>query len=173
MAFNVSQFRDQLVSDGARANLFKVSLNIPGETAANQKMEFMAKSAQIPGSTIGVAPLYYFGREVKFPGNVTFADWTVTIINDEDYLIRKSLERWMSGLGSHTTNMRANDKITAAQYSIDASVVQYSKSGDEAAKYNFVGMFPIDMSPIELDWGTNDSIEEFTVTFAYQYWVSA
>ena len=27
-------------------------------------------------------------------------------------------------------------------------------------------------SPIDLDWGTNDTVEEFTVTFSYQYWTS-
>jgi len=32
-------------------------------------------------------------------------------------------------------------------------------------------MFPIDITPIDLDWGSNDTIEEFTVTFQYQYWV--
>jgi hypothetical protein len=31
-------------------------------------------------------------------------------------------------------------------------------------------MFPIDISEITLDWGDNDSVEEFTVTFAYDYW---
>jgi hypothetical protein len=31
-------------------------------------------------------------------------------------------------------------------------------------------LFPIDISPIELDWGANDSIEEYAVTFAYQWW---
>ena len=41
-----------------------------------------------------------------------------------------------------------------------------------AKKYRFVGMFPVDVSPIDLDWGTNDSIEEFSVTFAYQWWES-
>jgi hypothetical protein len=33
-------------------------------------------------------------------------------------------------------------------------------------------MFPVDVAPIDLDWGTNDAIEEYSVTFAYQYWTS-
>ena len=44
---------------------------------------------------------------------------------------------------------------------------------DILKEYKFIGMFPIDISPIEMDWGANDSIEEFTVTFAYQWWESA
>mgnify|MGYP003666761237 CR=1 FL=1 len=32
------------------------------------------------------------------------------------------------------------------------------------------GMFPTEISSIELGWENNDTIEEFTVTFAYDYW---
>jgi len=31
----------------------------------------------------------------------------------------------------------------------------------------------VDLSTIELDWGSNDSIEEYSVTFTYQYWTNA
>jgi hypothetical protein len=31
-------------------------------------------------------------------------------------------------------------------------------------------MFPVDIEAIGLDWGNNDTIEEYDVTFAYQYW---
>jgi hypothetical protein len=33
-------------------------------------------------------------------------------------------------------------------------------------------MFPIDISPIEVSWAANDQVEEFSVTFAFQYWTS-
>jgi hypothetical protein len=34
-------------------------------------------------------------------------------------------------------------------------------------------MFPTDVSQIDVDWGSNDTIEEFTVTMAYQWWEAA
>jgi len=37
--------------------------------------------------------------------------------------------------------------------------------------YTFVGIFPVDLSPIDVAWDSNDTIEEFTVTFQYDYWV--
>jgi T4-like virus tail tube protein gp19 len=187
MAFNVSQFTNQLVNDGARPNLFQVVLpGIPAPLGSNQlqnvsspsnRLAFMAKAAQIPGSSIGQVPLYYFGREVKFAGNRTFADWTLTIINDEDFTIRTSLETWMNWINSNAGNVRGTGNAptnTAGQtYALDATVNQYGKNGNVIQAYNFVGMFPIDISPIDLDWGSNDTIEEFTVTFAYQYWTNA
>jgi hypothetical protein len=174
MAFNVAEFRANMIGDGARPNLFSVSLIFPtivaNATGAGQKITFMAKTAQLPGSTIGTVPVYYFGREMKFPGNRSFADWTLTIINDEDFAIRNSLESWMNALNSHATNVRSGAAMSSTGYSVDASVTQYGKNGNELKKYNFVGMFPLDLAPIDLDWGSNDAIEEYTCTFAYQFW---
>jgi hypothetical protein len=175
MAFNVNQFRQQLTGDGARPNLFEVRLNFPsyvqGRSTATVKSSFMVKTAQLPGSTLGSVPVNYFGREVKVAGNRTFADWTVTIINDEDFVIRNAMESWIRGINDNETNLRR--ALTSQQYASDAQVFQYSKAGGSPIKsYKFVGMFPIDLSPIELDWGSNDTIEEFSVTFQYQYWLA-
>lgn len=177
MAFNVAEFRSQMTGDGARPNLFSVSLTFPsfvnGAVEASRKVTFMAKAAQLPGSSMGQVPVYYFGREMKFVGNRSFADWTITIINDEDFTVRNTMERWMNSLNSHTGNVRDVNAASPSGYSVDAEVIQYGKTGNELKKYNFVGMFPVDLTPIALDWGSNDTIEEFDVTFAYQYWTAA
>jgi hypothetical protein len=196
MAFQISDFTTRLTGDGARPNLFQVSIpNIPtalnapsaNPAASNPatSLSFLAKSAQLPGSTLGTVPMYYFGREVKFAGNRTFADWTITIVNDENFLIRNSIEVWMNYINSNQGNIRGtnvqNNNFNTTQalgYTSDAHVYQYAKTGGQdgiagAIKaYDFVGLFPVDLSPIDLDWGSNDTIEEFSVTFAYQYWTS-
>ena len=174
MPFNVTEFRANMIGDGARPNLFEVTLTFPtvasNSTAAGQKVTFMAKTAQLPGSTVGQVPLYYFGRELKFAGNRTFADWTLQILNDEDFTIRNSLESWMNAINSHTTNVRNAAANGPSGYSVDAVVTQYGKTGNALKTYKFVGLFPLDLGAIDLDWGSNDSIEEYSVTFAYQWW---
>jgi len=55
---------------------------------------------------------------------------------------------------------------------VDGDVVQYGKKGDTLKKYKFVGLFPTDVSPIDVDWGSNDAIEEFSITMSYQWWES-
>jgi hypothetical protein len=189
MAFNVDQFRTQLAGDGARPNLFQVQLTIPnyipGSGAAANKLTFMCTSASLPGSTIGqVSGLYYFGREVKIAGNRTYQDWSVQIINDEDFRIRQALEAWHYNINSPQNNVRSPNaavvggsttgiNVSGGSYGVDAYVTQYNKAGRKIYEYKFTGMWPTDVAPIELAWGTNDSIEEFGVTFAYQYWLSA
>jgi hypothetical protein len=176
MAFNVTEFRANLVGDGARPNLFQVTMPFPtfSQEAVNssQSLTFLCKSAQLPGSTLGTVPLFYFGRELKFVGNRNFADWTITIINDENFKVRKAFESWMNGINSHAGNLRNGTAGLPSGYSVDARVNQYGKTGNVIKAYNFVGAFPVDLSPIDLDWGSNDTIEEFTVTLAYQWWES-
>jgi hypothetical protein len=175
MAFNVNEFRANLLGDGARPNLFQISLAFPlvaNSPLAGQRISFLAKTAQLPGSTVGTVPLFYFGREMKFAGNRTFPDWSITIINDEDFNVRNGFETWMNALSSHELNIRNPLALNQVGYTVDASVTQFSKAGLPIKSYTFVGMFPTDVSPIELDWGSNDAIEEFSVTLAYQYWQS-
>jgi hypothetical protein len=173
MAFSVNEFRSQMTGDGARPNLFEVSMPFPGFASpanAQTKLTFMCKTAQLPGSTVGVVPVNYFGRELKFVGNRTFADWTISVINDEDFIVRNAFERWMNGINSHNFNVRNPLALAPLGYSVDSEVTQFGKQGNTLKKYRFVGVFPTDITPIDVDWGSNDTIEEFSVTLTYQWW---
>ncbi len=174
MPFDVGQFRAALINDGARPNLFDVTLAFPPYVslggAASPLVTFMGKSAQMPGATMGMAPLFYFGREVKLAGNRTWQDWTVQVINDENFIIRNALEQWINGLNDPQLNVRDPAATNVDNgYGTDATVNHYGKTGNIIKQYNLISMFPIDVSPIELDWSQNDAIEEFTCTFTYQY----
>ena len=114
----------------------------------------------------------YFGREIKVAGTRTFPDWSITVINDEDFLIRNTFERWMSSINSHVNNLRSPTMAVSAEYQTNAVVRQYAKTGDIIKTYNFVGIFPTDVAAIDLDWASGDQIEEFGITFAYQWWES-
>lgn len=176
MAFNIDEFRGELERDGARPNLFNITLILPATVlnagATSQKLTFMARATQLPGSTVGTVPLFYFGREVKLAGNRTFPEWTIQVINDEDFLIRNSMENWMNGLNSHVGNLREPTFVNSLGYSTDAVVTQFAKTGEIAKQYNIVSLFPVDVMPIDLDWGSNDTVEEFSVSFQYQYWTA-
>jgi hypothetical protein len=176
MAFNVQAFRASLVTDGARAALFDVAITFPNVLGAPgapaQQVTFKARSTSLPGDSVSSIPVNYFGREIKVAGTRTFPDWSFTVINDEDFAIRNAFERWMSGLNSHVANLRNGGLAVAAQYQVDAFVTQYAKTGEPIKVYKIVGAFPTDVSAIDLDWASGDQIEEFAVTFAYQWWES-
>ncbi len=179
MAFDFQQFRSELTGDGARPNLFEVILPIPtfssmiGQNNEMNKFTFMCRATQIPGDAIGFVQVPYFGRTIKVAGNRTFPEWTVTIINDEDFTVRNNMEHWMNGLNTHDTNVRIPAAYSNPQYTTDALVKQYGKRGPDFStikQYRMIGCFPIDISSIDLNWATNDVLEEFSVTFALQWW---
>jgi len=170
MAFNIQEIRSQLALGGARNSLFQVQIANPANGAGDIKVPFMVKAAQIPASTLGMIEVPYFGRKIKIAGDRTFAEWTVTVINDEDFLIRNAMEQWMNTINSHAGNIREFGSASPLLYKSNAQITQFSKTGVPIREYTFNGMFPVEVSPIEMAWETTDAIEEFTVTFQYDFW---
>lgn len=166
MAFNINQFKSELVGGGARPTLFQCQIINPVAPEADIKVPFMVRSAGIPESTLGSYTVPYFGREVKYAGDRVFGDWAVTIINDEDFAIRNSMEAWMNVINSHDDNTRALPQ----DYKSNGLVTQFSKDGSPLRTYVFEGMFPIAIDGIALDWDSRDQIEEYGVTFQYDMW---
>ena len=175
MAFTIDKFRtNALNNSGARANLFDVTITgatIAGLTAS--EFNFSCKGAAIPPMAVGVVEVPYFGRVVKVPGNKTFDNWSVTIINDEGFAIRNGFEKWVASMGTHIGNVQstASSALESGLYGA-AEVTHFGKTGkdDILAVYNFINIFPVSVSEIALGWDANDAVEEFTVEFAYDYW---
>lgn len=166
MVLSINEFKSQLVGGGARPSLFQVQITNPVLSVADFKVPFACKTAALPSSNLGSYTVPYFGRQVKYAGDRTFEDWTVTIINDEDFSVRNALEAWSNSINSHISNTRALPQ----NYKSDAIITQYGKDGTVLRIYNFQGIFPINISDIAMSWETVDTIEEFTVTFQYDAW---
>ena len=175
MTFAVAQFKSNLKQGGARPALFKVEFQYPsGITSPPTKAEFLVKATTIPASTIGSYDVYYHGKAIHVAGDRTFDTWDTTIINDEDFGIRNTLENWMASISNHSLNTR--DKLVfntsegdSAKYKSTLKVIQMSKAGRELRTYTFIGAWPSVLSTINLDWSTQE-IEEFTCTWMYDSW---
>lgn len=172
MPFSVQNFRSQLTGGGARPNLFEVVVPFPNivaeGSAAAQKMTFMCKTAQLPGSDIPAVEVPYFGRMVKYAGNRTFAEWATTVINDEDFKVHSAIVGWMDMMNQHAGNRRGG--ISATEYQVDAEVRHFGKTGNVIKTINFVNLWPSSLAAIDLAWDSNDALEEFAVTWMYDYW---
>ena len=164
--FNVNDFKQNLIGEGARNTLFDISISWPGGQLPN--VEFLCKAASLPASTIGMIEVPYFGRKIKVAGDRTFADWTTTIINLEDFILRDELVAWMNGINSHVGNV----KTDAAYKDATATITQYDKDGTPAKQYVMVNIWPAEIAAIDVDWNNTDTIEDFTVTWHYDYWTS-
>ena len=181
MAFAVTEFKSNLKHGGARPSLFRVEFQYPSgiTTRPNppNQASFLVKTTTIPASTIGSYDVFYHGKAIHVAGDRTFDTWDTTIINDEDFGIRNSLESWMAAISNHTLNTRdkklfqSNDMSegSSAKYKSSLKVTQYSKAGDDLRTYIFKGAWPSALSTINLDWSSQE-IEEFTCTWMYDSW---
>jgi hypothetical protein len=171
MSFNANEFRSRLQYGGVRPNLFKISLVIPGEDAASQEISFMARAASMPAYVTGFTDQFYFGRRVSFFGDREYQDWSVEIINDEDYLVRNALEKW-SNRGAETDwDTNYTEDARGLPLYIDATITSYGKGGDELKSVTIKNAFPIMLGPLEYNWEENNRIQTFTADFRYDYLV--
>ena len=175
MPFNISTFKSNgLVYGGARPSLFNVFLSVPPgigiDNVSVDKFRFVCRTAELPESRVGEIEVPYFGRRIKVAGERVFADWAVTVMNDEDFSVRAMFEKWSNAINRMVSNVR-DPGIATENYKVDLQVKQYSKDGEEIRSYLLVGAFPTQIGPIGLNWESANAIEEFSVNFAYDYWV--
>ena len=172
--FNVERFKSALTNGGARPNQFAVQLSFPtyvtGATLAVARAPFLVSVAELPGQTVNPAIVQYRGREVKFVGDRVYAPWTITVLNDAEMSIRTAMEQWMNGMEDYANKF---GRLQPSEYQRDMQVFQLDRNGNALKSYNIVNGFPVDLSPVALDFGANDQISSFTVTFQYQHFTTS
>jgi len=167
--FSITAFRSALAG-GARPNLFKFSFGALPSGVSLTGSDVLVKAGAIPGYTLGVIEVPFRSRRIKVPGDRTFAEWTVTVINNESQSIRKGFEDWMSYI---TDNNFSNANLRRAgagiDYTTQITVEQLKDDNSTSKRTVLYHAFPTDVSTIDLSYDTTDAVEEFTVTFQYVY----
>ena len=191
-SFSLNKFKSALIGGGARPNLFEVQMNkIPAlGQDFGEKFKFMCKAASLPASNIANIDVPFRGRIFKVAGDRTIENWTITIINDEDFYFRTIFEAWMNNIVNLENNTGATEP---ASYMGQAEVIQlgrntklgrdqdaggtatpttYAQSDSlevaNLARYQFQDIWPVNISAIDLSFDNSDQIEEYTVEFAVQ-----
>ena len=170
-AISVHDFIARFQGGGARPNLYMVRFNFPPgiESGTSAAKSYLCKAASLPESTIGVVPVPFMGRQIKVAGDKEFQDWTVTMLTDTDFEGRTSFERWMNLMNSHQLNLGVN---TPLGYYANLSVDMLGRNGNVIYTVDLKACFPTNVGEISLGYDSNDSVAEYTVTFAVNYWTS-
>ena len=121
--------------------------------------------------TIGLIEVPFRGRRVKFPGDRTFAEWTVTVISQKDHAIRTGFEDWANLIAASDFTSKAISAKTSSSYKVNVDIKQLKDDNSVIRTYQLRDAFVVDVGAIELSYDTTDAIEEFTVTFQYSYFV--
>ena len=147
---------------GVRPNLYRVDILGP-EFFTN--FHFFCKGAPIPASTVGAIDVPYRGRQLKVPGDRTFEEWTVTVLNDVDWQHRSAFENWSHRITAHSANISDFDSDDIGYYG-NATVLHLDRSGTVMRRYVLEDIFPTSVAAIDLTSDGNDTVEEYTVGFA-------
>lgn len=156
----ISDFKNNF-RGGVRPNLFQVLITAP--SVGLMDLQFLGKSTSLPASTITSIAVPFRGRECQVPGDRTFAPWSVTILNDPNWVNRTRIEQWMNAINNHSQNR--SDLNSSDAYG-EAVVSQLDRQGGVIRTYRMHEIFPTECAAIELGMDTNNAVEEFAVTFA-------
>jgi hypothetical protein len=171
MSLRVDDLKAKLTGGGARPNLFKATINFPNYAGGNTDLtSFLCKAAQMPSSVVGQIDVPFRGRQLKVAGDRTFENWTITVINEDGFEVRNSFERWQNGINEHRNGTGI---LNPADYQADLIIEQLNRQNEVIKTITLRGAFPVNVAGIDLSYDTTDTIEEYTVEFAYQYWEAA
>lgn len=190
----ITGFKERLAGGGARPNLFEISiptfpttLGITWGAEEQRTFNFLCKAAAIPGSSVTPIDVPFRGRTLKVSGDRTFAPWTVTIINDEDFRLHTAFMQWMNGINKLEN---ATGATSPSSYMVDAFVYQLGRGADRGRNstqnsssggavgnaavrplrtFKLYDIWPSDVGEIPLSYDSSDQLEEYTVEFQIQW----
>ena len=185
-ARTLDSFKSKLLGGGVRPNFFEVELAFPNlgidANDVSDRTRFLVKGANLPASIVAPISVPFRGRELKIAGERTFDSWTITVINDSNFVLRDAFEKWMNIINKVSDNA---GEVDPTVYQQEAYVHQLGRapitnqagvpatSGNTVPilrSYHFHGVFPTNVSSIELSYDSNNVIEEFSVEFQVQWW---
>lgn len=165
----ISDFKAQLKQGGARSNQFTIELAFPAVATAGgaaRAASFLCNATSLPAVTVSNIPLAYRGRPVNFAGEREFAPWSITVINDGDFLVRNAFERWSNAVANFNAT---NGLQNPLDYQVDMRVIQLDRNGRVLKRYKFFDAYPTEIGQMGLSY-ENPQIQTFDVQFQYNYY---
>ena len=165
----IDEFKANLVGGGARANQFRITFNTPTRNcdwSRCQKNIFLNQNWTIAGATIGEVAVTFRGRSLFLAGDREFEQWTTTVLNDTDFMIRNAMERWQNAMNDFQTNTGLTN---VADYTADLTVEQLDRDDTVLKTYILRNCFPVSTSAIDLSYDATTEVETFDITWRYTH----
>ena len=166
----IDDFKANLIGGGARANQYRVTITPPSGIAIGldvRRASFLVTASQLPESTLGEIAVPFRGRTIFVSGDRPAPEtWTVTFMNDTDFMIRNAMELWHNGINDFANNTGV---INSADYRTDLIVEQLDRDDTVLKSYIFRSAYPLTIGAIDLSNEEATEIETFEVTWRYQH----
>lgn len=160
--------------DFSRDFLFRVTeLNIAGVPPMDEGQLVYAKTANLPGRTIGNVAVPYMGLNINVPGSVTYPGsegYSITFYLDADSNLRSYFEAASRALFDDQTSTGGYGTPDEEYY---ITLAQLDKGLNPISNYKLVGASLRSVNDIgySIAAGTGQTVE-VTATFAYHYYIN-
>ena len=140
------------------------------------KVDFFSNSARIPELSLAVATQPSYLKDIDLPGEkLTYGDFTLRFLIDEDMENYMSIYNWLNGLGfpestkefKTLTTDKDGQREMREQF-CDGTLRILNSNLREIAKVKFKDLFPVSLTSLDFD-ATNTDIEYLTAEASFKY----
>ncbi len=186
--FNINEFKSRLNKHGgpARTSLFEVDIspfNVKGETIVDgvittDDLRFFCQTATMPG--INLETVSYRPNGLGFPEfmpmNSSPEQLNCIFLLDSDHRVMTYFHRWISSVVNVSGNRGGTAKGLQHKlidykenYAASELTIKYYSTNNQDQFYEckYLGVYPTQVSSLDLSWAANDAPATFTVNFSY------
>ena len=140
------------------------------------KVDFFSNSAIIPVLNLELAQQASYLKNIAVPGErLTYGDFTLRFLVDENMENYKSVYDWLTGLGFPETTKEYADIIKDSdgqrdpkEAFCDGTLRILNSNYREVAKVKFSDLFPVSLTSLDFD-ATNTDVQFFTAEATFKY----
>ena len=140
------------------------------------KVDFFSNSARIPELNLELARQASYLKNIDIPGErLTYGDFTLRFLVDENMENYISVYNWLKGLGFPESTQEFRDLTTdkdgirdPKEAFCDGTLRILNSNYREVAKVKFNDLFPTSLTSLDFD-ATNTDIQFFTAEATFKY----
>ena len=140
------------------------------------KVDFFSNSARIPELSLELTQQASYLKNIDVPGErLTFGDFTLRFLVDENMENYQSVYDWLTGLGFPETTKEFADLIKdkdgqrdPKEAFCDGTLSILNSNYREVAKVKFNDLFPVSITSLDFD-ATNTDVQYFTAEATFKY----
>lgn len=163
----ISNFKIAMRSGPLRQNRWEIAFNFPtgvGTIATAANGALLARTADVPDSTIGEILIPWRGKDFPWPGDRTVAEYPITFVAVQDMLLHDAFMQWKDRLVSFEDNVQTG---SFPDLVVDIKMTLLDVRDQPIRTYILEDAWPREITAIAGDMSAKDAHSEFSVTFRY------
>jgi len=165
---NINQFKSKIGGTLASPALFRVM--IPGvivDSSSAKTLALLCNQAQMPGRYFQTADRTTHGPPIKIASASIYDEMVMSFYCKEDLGVYELFSDWQSFIQDNNTN---NEFAYFDEYVSDITIEQMDARGDVSYSVTLIDAYPRMVSPMQLDWASQNAFHNMQVSFVYRYW---